>query len=328
MEHQVVRWSSIPQCLALGTALAGSVAGPAGVQTGRSTSPTAPALEITAATVAPAQVFTGDSLRIDATVTNGGGPSGPFVLVLRLETRELGRQPGDLAANAAGQFTFRAPAPDRVGRACFELAVQSPRGDGPIGRPRPACVTIQPKLARAGPPVPKMPGSSDSAARGSAPGALGSDSSGHGSVALKVEPATKKQALKQSVRALGDDARIQLTDGRILTKRELLSQVEQRHRQHLADVDKPGDGAAAFAAAKSAFDAQQTAKLADLPAKMAAEMKRLESEPATIPSALEAIRLEARELMHAYSEASGAKKAQIEARAAVLMAQAKQLLKP
>ena len=54
----------------------------------------------------------------------------------------------------------------------------------------------------------------------------------------------------------------------------------------LPRVSGGGDGGAAFAAAKSRFDAQQNAKLADLRTRMAAEVRRPGIEAATIPGEL------------------------------------------
>ena len=106
------------------------------------------ALEITRAEVAPAEAFVGDTLRVTAAVRSSGGPSGPFALILKLEGRELGRQAGEVGQDAERRFQFAQPAPDKVGRVCFELALQPERGArARVGPSQAACMTTRARVA-------------------------------------------------------------------------------------------------------------------------------------------------------------------------------------
>jgi hypothetical protein len=299
--------------------------------------PEAAVVEITRATVTPSEAAPGAALRVAAVVKSTGGPSGPFSVLLKLDGRELGRQAGDLGTGAERTFTFPTPAPDRAAQVCYDLDLQAGPGNRAAmkGDSR-ACLKVMPQLAERLPSTPGSPrvqpggptlgpkvgqGDPTGAPKVSAPGV----------VALKLDGSVSAQEAEQHFKTLPDDARIQLKDGRILTKRELIADHQRKREAAQARLKKSdgGGGGANFAAIQSQFKAKQDAELAQARAQLQAQVQRLAAEPedaGPAPKELESIRAEALQLRKRYAQASAAEKTQIDARVQILMSRAKQLL--
>lgn len=170
------------------------------------------------------------------------------------------------------------------------------------------------------------------------PGAAGTDPQGApkslapGAIALELDGSLSPQETERRFKALPDDARVRLKDGRILTKRELVAEFARKREESLARLKKSGGGgSSSFAALKAQHAAKQEAELARARGQVEAQVRQLPADPSDEEQAvalkeLEAIRAEARQLRARQASASATEKGQIGARADVLLKRAQKLL--